>query len=49
MPFLKALLALFLSLLSAFNPFDGPHEVPRRQAHENFEYLEYPEEAIKKT
>lgn len=48
MPFLKALLALFLSLLSAFNPFDGPHEVPRREDHENFEYLEYPEEAIKK-
>ena len=47
MPFLKALLALFLSFIAALNPFDGPNEVAPRPSHKNFEYLEYPAEAIK--
>ena len=44
---LKAILALFLAFFSALNPFDGPNQVPAPQTKEVFEYLEYPEEAIK--
>lgn len=47
MVFLKSILALFLAFLSALNIFDGPNEVPPSQTKEVFEYLEYPEEAIK--
>ena len=46
MAFLKTLLALFMSILSAFNIFSGPNEVPNGPSKENFTYLEYPEEAI---
>ena len=46
MPFLKALLALFMSILSVFNIFNGPNQVPHGPSKENFAYLEYPEEAI---
>ncbi len=46
MPFIKAVIALFLSILSAFNIFRGPVEVPSQPSTENFTYLEYPEEAI---
>ncbi|MBE6800688.1 MAG: hypothetical protein E7529_05740, partial [Ruminococcaceae bacterium] len=46
MSFLKALLALFMSILSVFNIFDGPNEIPHQPSKENFAYLEYPEEAI---
>ena len=46
MEFLKAILALFLSMLSIFNIFEGPHEVPNPVTRKDFEYLEYPEEAI---
>lgn len=44
---LKAILALFLAFFSALNPFSGPNQVPAPQTKEVFEYLEYPEEAIK--
>ena len=47
MAFLKSLLALFLSILSAFSIFNGPNEKPPSVSKENFEYLEYPAEAIK--
>ncbi|MBO5064661.1 MAG: hypothetical protein J6D06_00910 [Clostridia bacterium] len=47
MQVLEAILALFLAFLSAFNIFDRPNEVPPTQTNEIFEYLEYPEEAIK--
>ncbi len=46
MSFLKALLALFMSILSVFNIFDGPNEVPHQPSKDSFTYLEYPEEAI---
>ena len=46
MSFIKAVIALFLSILSAFNIFRGPVEVPQQPSRENFTYLEYPEEAI---
>ena len=48
MSFIKAVIAFFLALLSAFNPFDGPNEVaPEPSAPtQSYEYLEYPEEAI---
>lgn len=46
MAFLKAVLALFMSIISVFNIFDGPNEVPNYNAQENFTYLEYPKEAI---
>lgn len=46
MAFFKTLLALFMSILSAFNIFNGPNEVPRGPSNENFSYLEYPEVAI---
>ena len=44
----KAIIALFLAFFSAFNIFDGPNELPPTQTKDIFEYLEYPEEAIKK-
>ena len=47
MQVLKAIFALFLAFFSAFNIFDGPNEVPHSETKEVFEYLEYPEEAIK--
>ena len=47
MQVLKAIFALFLAFFSAFNIFDGPNEVPHSGTKEVFEYLEYPEEAIK--
>ena len=47
MPFLKALLALFLTIISAFNIFDGPNQIPNHVSTANFAYLEYPKEAIK--
>lgn len=48
MSFLKAILALFLAFFTALNPFDGPQEVAPEPSKpiENYEYLEYPEEAI---
>ncbi len=46
MPFLKALLALFLAILSAFNLFRGPNEVPSVKNNFDFTYLEYPAEAV---
>ncbi len=46
MEFLSALLALILSMLSIFNIFEGPHEVTRPTTRKDFEYLEYPAEAI---
>ncbi len=46
MSFLKALLALFMSVLSAFNLFNGPNEVPHPPSNKDFAYLEYPEESI---
>lgn len=48
MSFLKSIVALFLAFLSALNIFSGPNEVPPTVSKESFEYLEYPEEAIKK-
>ncbi len=47
MQVLKAMFALFMAFLSALNIFSGPNEVPPTQTKEIFEYLEYPEEAIK--
>ena len=47
MQVLKAIFALFLAFFSAFNIFDGPNEVPHSESKEVFNYLEYPEEAIK--
>lgn len=46
MEFLKALLALFLSMISIFNIFDGPNHVTNPVHRKDFEYLEYPAEAI---
>ncbi len=46
MEFFKALLALFMSMLSIFNIFEGPHEVVNPTTRKDFEYLEYPAEAI---
>ena len=47
MQVLKAIFALFLAFFSALNIFNGPNEVPHTGPKEVFEYLEYPEEAIK--
>ena len=47
MQVLKAMLALFLAFISALNIFNGPNEVPPSVSKEVFEYLEYPQEAIK--
>ncbi len=46
MEFLRALLALFLSMISIFNIFEGPHEVTNPERRKDFEYLEYPADAI---
>ena len=48
MGFLKALLAFFLSFLTFFNIFDKPSEKPPMGGEKiyNYEYLEYPDEAI---
>ena len=46
MEFLKALLALFMSILSAFNIFNGPTERPPSTTKPSFEYLRYPNEAV---
>ncbi len=46
MSFLKALLALFMSIISAFNIFSGPTERPPSATRQSFEYLEYPKEAV---
>ena len=48
MAFLRALLALFLSFFSAFNIFDNSDPRPPMREPEvyDFEYLEYPDEAI---
>ena len=47
MSFLKAIFSLFLSIISVFNIFAGPNEVPNYVTKEtNFTYLEYPDEAI---
>ena len=48
MQVLKAMLALFLAFISAFNIFSGPNEVPPTVSKEVFEYLEYPADAILK-
>lgn len=47
MSFLKAILAIFMSILSALNIFSGPNEVQPTVSRKNFTYLEYPAEAIK--
>ena len=47
MEFFKAILALFLAFFSSFNVFDGPNHVSRPPSTKNFEYLEYPAEAVK--
>ena len=47
MAFLKAIAALFMAIISAFNIFNGPNDaIIRPPSTENFEYLEYPAEAI---
>ena len=46
MSFFKALLALFMSIISAFNIFSGPTERPPLISAQSFEYLEYPKEAV---
>lgn len=47
MVFLKAIAALFMAIISAFNIFNGPNDaIIRPPSTENFEYLEYPAEAI---
>ena len=46
MAFIKAVIALFLTIISLFNIFDGPNELPNYVSKENFTYLEYPEDAI---
>ena len=46
MEFLRALLALFMSMLSFFNIFDKPSQVQRPTTTKSFDFLEYPEEAI---
>lgn len=46
MEFLRALLALLLSMVSIFNVFEGPHYVENPSQRKDFEYLEYPAEAI---
>lgn len=46
MEFFKALLALFMSMLSIFNIFEGPHEITNPTTRKDFEYLEYPAGAI---
>lgn len=48
MSFIKAVISLFLTIISLFNIFDGPNEVPRPVSKQTFTYLEYPAEAIKK-
>lgn len=51
MVFLKAVLAFILSVLSAFNIFDGPREIPKNEnssiINRNFTALTYPMEAVK--
>ncbi|MBR5442396.1 MAG: hypothetical protein IKV44_05535 [Clostridia bacterium] len=46
MGFLNALLALLLSMLSIFNIFAGPNNVQRPASTQQYEFLEYPAEAI---
>lgn len=46
MAFIKAVISLFLTIISLFNIFDGPNEVPRPVSQQTFTYLEYPAEAI---
>ncbi len=46
MSFLKAVFALFMSIISAFNIFSGPNEVVPVKKDFSFTYLEYPAEAI---
>ncbi len=46
MSFLKAVFSLFLTIISLFNIFDGPNEIPNYVSKDNFTYLEYPDEAI---
>ena len=46
MEFSRELLALLLSMLSIFNIFEGPHHVTGVTHRKDFEYLEYPAEAI---
>lgn len=51
MVFLRAVLAFFLSVISIFNIFDGPNEVPKSENNsikkQNFTYLKYPSEVVK--
>ncbi len=51
MSFLKAVLSFFLSVISLFNIFNGPNEIPRSENNsikkQNFTYLQYPAEAVK--
>ncbi len=44
--FFQAIISLIMAFLSAINIFSGPKEVPPSVSTENFEYLEYSEEAI---
>lgn len=46
MEFLRAILALLLSMVSIFNIFEGPQHVENPTYRKDFEYLEYPAEAI---
>lgn len=46
MSFVKAVISLFLTIISLFNIFDGPNEVPSYASNSTFSYLEYPDEAI---
>ncbi len=46
MSFVKAVISLFLTIISLFNIFDGPNEIPNYVSNSSFAYLEYPEEAI---
>lgn len=46
MAFFNEVISLVLAVISALNIFSGPTEVNRPASQENFEYLEYPAEAI---
>lgn len=46
MSFLNAVLALFLSIISAFNIFSGPTQSNSPITREKFTFLQYPDEAV---
>lgn len=48
MSFLNAILSLFLAFISFFNIFGDSHHVSKGPSNENFTYLEYPADAIKR-